>query len=279
LRRLQSIQVLRGLAVLAVVISHCTNLRIGRAGVDLFFCISGFVMAGQMARTPTQFALDRFTRIYPPFVAALGLFFVAHPMIPHAGPLMRSLLLVPDLRAIYLYPAWSLGYEAIFYIACIASMLVGDLAVLFGFAALFVLHAPYVGSAFVLEFLAGFAIARKAWWSLPLLLAAATTDHRVLAYGTAAALILWASVNREDLFDALGPIALIGDASYSIYLTHTIVGAFIVTSWPLIVAGCIGFGMLFHFVIEKPLVRSVRRVASYIGGLRGRATAANALGR
>ena len=76
MQKYQSIQVLRAVAVIPVVFFHFSTFQLGRAGVDLFFCISGFVMAGQMDRSPAQFAWDRFTRIYPPFLAAMVLLFL-----------------------------------------------------------------------------------------------------------------------------------------------------------------------------------------------------------
>jgi exopolysaccharide production protein ExoZ len=252
----------RGIAVLGVVVFHFTNFRVGRAGVDLFFCISGFVMAGQMSRTPAQFAYDRFTRIYPPFVAAMALLFLVHPVVPESGRLIRSLLLVPDYHAVYLYPAWSLGYEAMFYAACVASMLVRGRWIVLAYAAAFALSIPYAGSAFVLEFFAGFCIARRRWWVLPLLFAASVGDSRVLSYGPPAALLLWASISAEQRFRdvAWEPLVLIGDASYSIYLTHAVVGDVTERFLPVFagLSTCVAFGLLFHLTIEKPLVRAVR---------------------
>jgi peptidoglycan/LPS O-acetylase OafA/YrhL len=245
--------------VIAVVIFHCTTLRAGRAGVDLFFCISGYVMAGQMHRTPLQFARDRITRIYPPFLAAMALLFLVNPITLDLPRLIRSFLLLPDYHQIYLYPAWSLGYEAMFYAACVAVMFTGGRALILAFAALFLLRVPYAGSAFVLEFLAGFAIARKTWWALPVLLLASVSDLRVLSYGPPAALILWGSVTRDDLFVRLGPLALVGDASYSIYLIHTIVvGALQGQSAPVLILAAILGGIAFHFAVEKPLIRLTR---------------------
>ncbi len=63
------------------------------------------------------------------------------------------------------------------------------------------------------------------------------------------------------------PVLLVGDASYAIYLTHLIVLELIGRYAPAIsqevtpvrvvavVAACIGFGILTHLVIEKPLYR------------------------
>jgi exopolysaccharide production protein ExoZ len=261
--KLQSIQVLRAVAAIGVVIFHFTTFGVGRAGVDLFFCISGYVMAGQMGRAPAQFAVDRFTRIYPPFLAAMTLLFVVRTVAVDRWRLIHSLALDPNYHAIYLYPAWSLGYEAMFYGGCIAAILFGPRAVLAIFAAAFLFHVPYVGSAMVLEFLAGFAIARGAWWALPIMLACAWGDPRVLAYGPPAALLLWLCVKLEKQFRRkwLAPLAMVGDASYSIYLTHAIIGErFAMLPVPWLVWLSLAVGIAFHFAIEKPLVVIVRRL-------------------
>jgi exopolysaccharide production protein ExoZ len=84
-RNLTTLQSLRGFAALAVCIAHLQGVEaklggslilgkwaeIGFAGVDLFFVISGFVMAwvtradqGHIAAIP-RFYLHRFARIYP----------------------------------------------------------------------------------------------------------------------------------------------------------------------------------------------------------------------
>jgi exopolysaccharide production protein ExoZ len=91
------------------------------------------------------------------------------------------------------------------------------------------------------------------------LLIASASDVRVLSYGPPAALILWASVARDELFVHLGPLALVGDASYSIYLIHTIVvGALRGQSAPALILAAILGGIAFHFAIEKPLIRLAR---------------------
>lgn len=264
--RLQSIQVLRAVAVIAVLVFHFGAFPDGRAGVDLFFCISGFVMAGLMKRTPRQFAIDRFVRIYPPFLAVMALTFLLVPMQFELTKFALSMILFPDKDMVYLYPAWSLGFEVIFYTACVLAMKVGGRAVLAGYALLFALGIPYLGSAFVLEFLAGFAIARRAWWALPILLLAAFTDPRVLAYGSIGAGLLWLGVRQESWFRGPGwdPLAKVGDASYSIYLTHVPAGSFLLSLLPpaATMIGCLVFGLLFHGLIERPLLRYCRNLAA-----------------
>lgn len=261
--RLQSIQILRAVAVVPVVLFHFAGLTHGRAGVDLFFVISGFVMAGLVKGSPAKFALDRFTRIYPPFLVALALALVLLPAPFDPVRFGKSLILWPFYKEIYLYPAWSLSYEAMFYAACAASMFVGGRYVLAAYALAFVLGIPFVGSAFVLEFLAGFAIARKQWWALPILLIAATAETRVLHYGTLAAALLWIALRYESWFKHRywQPIALLGDASYAVYLIHVPVGTFLFfngVNTILIVYACLVFGVGFHLMIERPLLKASR---------------------
>src|SRR5437016_2032300 len=73
-RTLLSVQYLRALAAVAVVVYHAFQwlpdggFDVGRAGVDVFFVISGFIMwsitAGQPAR-PGAFLWRRLTRVAP----------------------------------------------------------------------------------------------------------------------------------------------------------------------------------------------------------------------
>ena len=72
-RTFRSIQVLRAIAATAVVVDHADRARnlnghadLGAAGVDLFFVISGFIMASILSdRTATRFLIDRARRIFP----------------------------------------------------------------------------------------------------------------------------------------------------------------------------------------------------------------------
>jgi exopolysaccharide production protein ExoZ len=71
------------------------------------------------------------------------------------------------------------------------------------------------------------------------------------------------------------PLLLIGDASYAIYLTHTIamisVPSLVAAGMPApntsaammlaVVAVCIAIGIVVHLAIEKPIGRRLRRFA------------------
>lgn len=149
---IEFIQVLRGLAAMAVVILHAgwehadyrTDprwrhiLSSGIAGVDLFFVISGFIMyctipldAGGW-RASWRFAIKRFSRIWPPYAAwtfALLLIFLCVPAgklllpFPAMGDVVRGLLFLPTSKHFFapsftlpvLDVGWTLYYEAYFY--------------------------------------------------------------------------------------------------------------------------------------------------------------------
>src|SRR4051812_39342227 len=82
MRKLRSIQALRALAACAVVAMHAHGVgglqdtgptRVGAAGVDLFFVISGFIMAHvARERSAAEFIKDRLWRIYPMWIIALA---------------------------------------------------------------------------------------------------------------------------------------------------------------------------------------------------------------
>ena len=141
--RLQSLQILRLLAALAVVVHHLllhfdTDMHAPALhvtadfGVDIFFVISGFIISLSTRRTydPAFFMAKRFARILPTYwsltlcVFLLGL--IAPSLLSHPSTdlldLLRSLLFLayPNSAGIYqpiLFVGWTLNYEMFFYIS------------------------------------------------------------------------------------------------------------------------------------------------------------------
>lgn len=131
---LANIQVLRGIAAMAVVALHVSypiffGLRAGDFGVDLFFVISGFVMTHIVSTDPTHFLRRRIVRIVPLYWLITLLLFVVVLVLPEAfrnteadvSHLIRSLLFIPYERGDgqwvpILYLGWTLNYEAYFYL-------------------------------------------------------------------------------------------------------------------------------------------------------------------
>ena len=138
---------LRGVAVLLVMLFHASHdvqsfpmavyISFGWAGVDLFFVLSGFLITGILFDTRDQkgyfanFYARRILRIWPLYLALLGVMFLAVPAIaPHWGaaamgsakPAWAFLLFVQNLAIGHvvtgpLSATWSLAVEEQFYFA------------------------------------------------------------------------------------------------------------------------------------------------------------------
>ncbi len=131
-----SIQYLRGLAALGVVLFHTfesqpEKFTVGAAGVDVFFVISGMVMWGLTQGRPAapgQFLWRRIARVVPLYwlvtlaVAALVTLRPGYLWMTSAEPahIALSLLFVPHVNpagavAPLLLQGWTLNYEMFFY--------------------------------------------------------------------------------------------------------------------------------------------------------------------
>lgn len=142
MNRLSGIQLLRGLAAFVVVLFHIGVLSndyaggvlyapfmlVGSAGVDLFFVISGFVMAATTADVfdtrgaAARFAVHRFARVYPSYwllLVPLLAFYLLNPAGVNSKQggvdLWASFLLTPSPYLPLLPVAWTLVHEVAFY--------------------------------------------------------------------------------------------------------------------------------------------------------------------
>ena len=133
---LVSIQVLRGVAALLVLVGHATtalivdqkaaafpNFTVGPFGVDLFFVISGFVMVYSSERlfghpdAPRKFFARRLARIVPLYWATSSVFIWF--VVPYASTksVLGSYFFTPHVpsEAPLLFVGWTLIYEMFFY--------------------------------------------------------------------------------------------------------------------------------------------------------------------
>lgn len=131
----QSIQCLRAVAAIGVVVHHALDISLrldwalGAVGIDIFFVISGFVMYVSIndGTRASGFLVRRLWRIYPLYWIATGVYFGVlwwmygtHVEWIH---LLRSLALFPpEAPWVFpvLFPAWTLIFEMVFY-ACLAA--------------------------------------------------------------------------------------------------------------------------------------------------------------
>jgi len=335
---LKNVQILRAAAAYLVVLYHARLLTpvgeavsfdFGNAGVDIFFLISGFIIA-HVSRSddvgrPGAFLLKRVIRVVPLYwVLTLMLFVVAQraPALAGAGGrpdlamLAKSLFFVPYLDGSgamhpVLFMGWTLDYEMFFYLVFGAALLIrAELPRLLAVSATLgslamiglVTHpqgvvAQTYTDMLMLEFVVGLWL-NRAYRSLPahlprhvppLLLAAALGAVVILAAGD----VLWPQLPREVKWGlpAIVLVAstlalerggatigwrwlmLVGEASYTIYLTHPFLIKLVsvayqrlhIVAMPLHVAALIGLyllvglvGIATHLIVEKPLTRWLR---------------------
>jgi len=148
---IQELQKLRGVAILMVLFTHFESLVpwiqpwwlkycYPWSGVDLFFCISGFVIANRLKKDPHHinsiggFYCRRFFRTFPMAILSITLYFITSKLIDHPG------LTSPNISGMYLSvigvvtatynllyvlfqlpsftgPFWSLALEEQFYLS------------------------------------------------------------------------------------------------------------------------------------------------------------------
>jgi peptidoglycan/LPS O-acetylase OafA/YrhL len=265
---------MRGLAALSVVSGHAVSARpdmvgagvaegaltILASGVDVFFVISGFIIASTAVSRPhpLEFAFRRAVRIYPVYWLVLLAAFVSGHWIalsPEDRPALDlGLVFAWTYPNWYIAPAWSIAFEMHFYAAVavilalapdrLFKLLFAALAVV-AIAVAFRMPLGIYAHPLTLEFGAGVAIAcvvqRKGTLpsSSPLIPAFAAIlfaagwywifvrgagdAHlaRVPTYGLGGACLVYAIVSAE-LNGARFPKFLqwLGDISYSLYIVH-----------------------------------------------------------
>lgn len=148
--RLYQLDALRGLAALMVVVYHYLYhynfnyghsfevpewLHLGKSGVYLFFIISGFVIFWTLTRSdrPIDFVFSRFSRLYPPFWAAMIITFV---FVSWVGPADREVsweTMFVNFTMFHEFAGyahvdgvyWTLSIELAFYILAFMALFAG----------------------------------------------------------------------------------------------------------------------------------------------------------
>jgi exopolysaccharide production protein ExoZ len=279
--RLDSVQILRAIAALAVMFGHAwpalaaygaqdaiPNFLLGAAGVDLFFVISGFIMVytsdqyfGRILGS-IEFFGRRLLRIVPLYWLCTTIYiFVSYRLLDHVtiADIIDSYLFIPTSppnggwAQPVLGVGWTLNYEMFFYFwfACAVpfgrrSGVLGVSVILVALTFLQVSEPPWTGwiSSFLFEFIFGMAIALAmreglripisisvmfviAGFALLVVTDPVANVSRVAGWGGGAALIVAGLVLADTGKSAaprwLYPLVLLGDASYALYLIHSIV--------------------------------------------------------
>ncbi|WP_042262303.1 acyltransferase family protein [Paraburkholderia heleia] len=227
MQKLKSLTVLRAVAAITVIFFHImspTGHTFGEFGVDIFFVISGFVIAlvlDNPALTAQRFLADRIARIVPLYwVLTFGVFVGAliapellNSTTADLGNLLKSLFFIPyrkESGQIFpmLFVGWTLNYEMLFYVVTAVSLMLvrrhrlvlTSALILAIFCAAKASHSDGVFAAFYMnqrmfEFPLGF-LAYQTWKSgvrikLPLAGCVAAAAYAWMAY-----------INWHDLSDA-----------------------------------------------------------------------------
>lgn len=279
-----SLQALRFVAALMVVFLHVVQsvarisgvgaipyefALMGSAGVDVFFVISGVIMATVApGRTAAEFTRARVLRIVPFYLlCSLPVILI---LAVGSGLGWRNLLVTlflwpatDQMMAPALAAAWTLCFEMLFY-AAVALVLLDRrwlYALLAIFAGAFLLRRvgpvfQFLGNPIILEFIAGVVIAKvgKVRWGfamLPLGVAALLLAgwlmiipdgynelfltgeqnlQRVAVLGIPAVLIVYGTMHIQAHRSVW---TYFGDASYSLYLVHPLVLSGLAVVWIL----------------------------------------------
>jgi exopolysaccharide production protein ExoZ len=273
--RINNLQVLRAFAAINVVVFHAIGAAAGYGmpvhyfkplegwginGVDIFFVISGFMMAEiglQKNPTPFHFIWDRIKRICPTYYFWTAVMMILSLSIPQilnnqhidklqyiATPLFLSQLLAGKFPVIFV--GWTLEYEMLFYVIFAACLFIKNVNQALWLCLTILAALVFIGLSrpLILEFGFGIVVAivlrrfsekikgKLAWPSfwLGLISLLATLILRpdpqtpyllVMGYGIPAMVLVFGLVTIPQIQNRFS--ILIGNASYSIYLVQVLV--------------------------------------------------------
>jgi peptidoglycan/LPS O-acetylase OafA/YrhL len=332
--RLLPLDSLRAIAALAVLLYHYTKgyeeivgphispvpaVALGYLGVELFFVISGYVIAWTLQRSASlaDFAFGRIARLYPAYLACAAVTGVVifgfgfNPANIQTGDIAwNSVIGLPplvnanNLDASY----WSLGVEVSFYVMAAAftyglPKLRIEIFCIVWLGASFAARARFpeaiqfqllLASGYSPLFVSGAMLFVLSRTKRPDWLACATFAAALVMCLIGAnphwirpekaglclfiALVYAAASGRTGLLLNFGPLVILGQASYSLYLIHQIVGYWIIANLeglgipPLIaiaaaVCVAISLALSLRSWVEVPVQRFLRRAArTHIAG-------------
>lgn len=329
---LNNIQMLRGVAALLVVCHHLQGHYIamggdlsiiknistwGFLGVDIFFIISGYIMAHTTFDKPRTlnsakiFFKHRLIRIYLAywvfFIITLLITYITNPFALENLNLIKSFFLLDtDMNKLVLPVSWSLTYEVYFYFIFLATFIF-SVKILNKIIPIFflilislvlistyttILEKSFFYSPFLLEFFSGVLlyiyqdkIIKVSM--LPVCIVVLLTTYyygitngitngisRVLTFGLGglSLISIFLILEKFKLYQARKNLVLLGDASYTIYLSHLVIISlfyfsglrnlfsvngviFPLLGWFLIVGLVISFSVTYYIKIEKPIYK------------------------
>lgn len=134
-RRFNNVQALRGIASIFIILEHIRFLNCGAFGVDIFFCISGFMIMFSTEKSTDYFLSKRFLRIVPLYylmtIATYLILLLAPSLFAYttSNPifLLKSLFFIPfEISDGIIQPllriGWTVNCEIFFYILFFVSL-------------------------------------------------------------------------------------------------------------------------------------------------------------
>ncbi len=338
-KKIKNIQVLRGVAVLSVVLYHIWLFEkqmnfgkqlmpgifsLGYLGVDLFFIISGFVMVSvtrgifQQPFGSILFLYKRITRIYPLYwfysILLVTAYFILGTDTSSLAINVKAFLLLPQEKYPVLNVGWTLIHEMYFYIIfsfflfapekwlsgllllwflliiCFYLLIFKTQSVTLTPALFHIIHPLTIefimGCMIALLFYKKFRINGNTILVIGLLFSIAgmiiySHDQglwlRVFLIGLPFSLLILGAVKIEsDSGQCFSEIlSSIGDASYSTYLSHTLVIMLIARLWKripefenygylatsiLMLFGSLIYGKYSYKFLEYPILTAAKQI-------------------
>lgn len=333
------LQLLRGLAALMIVFLHLgvaearygssgwqylDGFRIGAAGVDIFFVISGFVMILVIKNkliSPVLFLKKRLSRIYPNYwiyFLIVVLVWLIQPgwvnsSLSGTPAFLSSFLLFPSSGPPVVSVAWTLEFEIFFYLVFTLFLWISPqhLAPLLisSFTALVLVGVIYQPESLLLErlthpllleFSAGVLLGSVlmfrqipgTWLTIPVavlifilyqmgfeltqIIPVGIHLERVVNFGVPAVLLVFGFVSLDMKYQVVYPdlFIKIGDASYTLYLSHILVisacgklyqaiGLNEILSNFVFIIGmlvlCVFIALLAYQYVERPMLTYIRK--------------------
>ncbi len=253
--KIESLQILRFIAAILVVTLHL-GFEFGHIGVDIFFVLSGFIIAYVTNKKTTYFFINRLIRVIPIYWLITIIFTTALLLFPNIFEiskfnyeyLFKSLLFIPfdNLDAGH-YPlviyGWTLNYEIYFYLIFSLAILISKKNVTFTFIIIFLIiyfinlvQNNFISEVYtnpiIFEFMFGVLIfifyknfSYKTYIFILIFILTSIylliyfNDHRIIMYGIPSVfiLILFLYLNKFKFHKYL---VVLGDSSYCLYLIH-----------------------------------------------------------
>ena len=121
MKRIDSIQILRGIGAILILLFHLSFINRGEFAVDIFFCISGFILMYTTQKNTDHMLLKRLIRILPLYYIVTFVMFFIIKIIPSLA-LMSSANVSYLIKSLFFIPYVSMGADSNNYVVPLVSI-------------------------------------------------------------------------------------------------------------------------------------------------------------